>query len=215
MAEHDLMRVAEMISGLGLIANNETDEIAIELTALSKLAARFPDLPLVELNKAIALAVEAEEPLAKKFDAWHMGQLERIQLRRTAGWRMPPNTVKGDRSTIFGNPFELKQYWPEQEVAFCRAWIEGKLADENIQSTYPPWAATHLIERRKKVLAAIPILRGKISTVGAHCRRLVSATIVMQRFYGNARTASPCGWLWAGSVDGERYAPNAASTPCG
>jgi hypothetical protein len=31
MAEHDLMRVAEMISGLGLIANNETDEIAIEL----------------------------------------------------------------------------------------------------------------------------------------------------------------------------------------
>jgi hypothetical protein len=69
MAEHDLMRVAEMISGLGLIANNETDEIAIESTALSKLAARFPDLPLVELNKAIALAVEAEEPPAKKFDA--------------------------------------------------------------------------------------------------------------------------------------------------
>jgi hypothetical protein len=69
MAEHDLMRVAEMISGFGLIANNETDEIAIELTVLSKLAARFPDLPLVELNKAIALAVEAEEPPAKKFDA--------------------------------------------------------------------------------------------------------------------------------------------------
>src|SRR6266576_3867608 len=89
------------------------------------------------------------------------GQLKRVQLRRTAGWRMPPNTVKVDRSTIFGNPFELKQYGPEQAVALCRAWIEGKLADENIRSTYPPWAATHLVERRKKVLAAIPTLRGK------------------------------------------------------
>ncbi len=69
MAEHDLMHVAEMISALGLITNNETEEIAIELTVLSKLAARFPDLPLVELNKAIALAVEAEQPPARKFDA--------------------------------------------------------------------------------------------------------------------------------------------------
>ena len=69
MAEHDLERVAEMITALGLIANNETDEIAIDLTVLSKLAGRFPDLPLVEFNKAIALAVEAEEPPAKKFDA--------------------------------------------------------------------------------------------------------------------------------------------------
>lgn len=29
----------------------------------------------------------------------------RIQLKRTAGWRMPPNTVKVDRSTKWGNPF--------------------------------------------------------------------------------------------------------------
>lgn len=29
----------------------------------------------------------------------------RIQLRRTKGWRMPPNTVKVDRSTKWGNPF--------------------------------------------------------------------------------------------------------------
>lgn len=28
---------------------------------------------------------------------------ERIQLRRTKGWRMPPNTVKVDRSTRWGN----------------------------------------------------------------------------------------------------------------
>ena len=31
---------------------------------------------------------------------------QRIQLKRTKGWRMPPNTVKVDRSTKWGNPFK-------------------------------------------------------------------------------------------------------------
>lgn len=30
---------------------------------------------------------------------------ERVQLRRAKGWRMPPNTVKVDRTTKWGNPF--------------------------------------------------------------------------------------------------------------
>jgi hypothetical protein len=30
---------------------------------------------------------------------------QRIQLRRTRGWRMPTNTVKVDRTTKWGNPF--------------------------------------------------------------------------------------------------------------
>ena len=30
---------------------------------------------------------------------------ERVQLRRAKGWRMPENTVKVDRSTLWGNPF--------------------------------------------------------------------------------------------------------------
>lgn len=29
----------------------------------------------------------------------------RVQLSRKKGWRMPPNTVKVDRSTKWGNPF--------------------------------------------------------------------------------------------------------------
>lgn len=32
---------------------------------------------------------------------------ERVQLRRTKGWRMPPNTVKVDRSTKWGNPITI------------------------------------------------------------------------------------------------------------
>jgi hypothetical protein len=30
---------------------------------------------------------------------------QRIQLSRARGWRMPPDTVKVDRSTRWGNPF--------------------------------------------------------------------------------------------------------------
>ena len=30
----------------------------------------------------------------------------RIQLRRTKGWRMPPDTIIVDRRTIWGNPFD-------------------------------------------------------------------------------------------------------------
>jgi len=29
----------------------------------------------------------------------------RVQLSRAKGWRMPPNTVKVDRTTKWGNPF--------------------------------------------------------------------------------------------------------------
>lgn len=34
---------------------------------------------------------------------------QRIQLRRTKGWRMPSNTVKVDRTTKWGNPFVVGQ----------------------------------------------------------------------------------------------------------
>lgn len=32
----------------------------------------------------------------------------RIRLSRTKGWRMPPDTLKVDRSTGFGNPFPIR-----------------------------------------------------------------------------------------------------------
>lgn len=34
-----------------------------------------------------------------------MSKPARIQLSRAKGWRMPPNTVKVDRTTKWGNPF--------------------------------------------------------------------------------------------------------------
>lgn len=36
---------------------------------------------------------------------------ERVQLKRTKGWRMPPNTVKVDRSTRWGNPFKWTEFY--------------------------------------------------------------------------------------------------------
>lgn len=33
----------------------------------------------------------------------------RVQLSRAKGWKMPPNTVKVDRTTGFGNPFPISK----------------------------------------------------------------------------------------------------------
>lgn len=38
-----------------------------------------------------------------------MNAPQRIQLSRKKGWRMPPNTVKVDRTTPYGNPFKVSR----------------------------------------------------------------------------------------------------------
>jgi hypothetical protein len=53
---------------------------------------------------------------------------QRIQLQRRAGWRMPPNTVKVDRSTAWGNALRAGPgYSPAQAVADYALWINGQL----------------------------------------------------------------------------------------
>jgi uncharacterized protein DUF4326 len=36
---------------------------------------------------------------------------QRVQLRRTKGWRMPANTVRVDRTTRWGNPVVVGRVW--------------------------------------------------------------------------------------------------------
>ncbi len=49
---------------------------------------------------------------------------QRIQLRRSKGWRMPANTVKVDRSTPWGNPFKAdKHCTAAASVAAFRAYL--------------------------------------------------------------------------------------------
>ena len=65
---------------------------------------------------------------------------------------MPANTVKVDRTTLFGNPFFIKDYRHDRAVALHRAWITG--AGINVE-------AANLAEKRDAVLRALPSLRGK------------------------------------------------------
>src|SRR5689334_8129162 len=61
---------------------------------------------------------------------------QRVQLRRSKGWHMPPGTVKVDRTTLFGNPFPVKEYGHDRAVELHHAWMTGKptggLADAGI-----------------------------------------------------------------------------------
>lgn len=50
-------------------------------------------------------------------------QPSRIQLKRTKGWKMPPNTVKVDRSTRWGNPFTVDRYGAAEAVRMFREYI--------------------------------------------------------------------------------------------
>ncbi len=43
--------------------------------------------------------------------------ITRIQLSRKKGWKMPPNTVKVDRSTRWGNPWPVGAEGPDGRVA--------------------------------------------------------------------------------------------------
>lgn len=53
---------------------------------------------------------------------------ERIQLSRRKGWRMPPNTVKVDRSTKWGNPFIVGKHGTREDcVKLFRFLLSGCL----------------------------------------------------------------------------------------
>jgi Domain of unknown function (DUF4326) len=81
----------------------------------------------------------------------------RVQLKRSKGWRMPANTVKVDRTTLFGNPFPIKDYGHDRAVELHRRWITS----ERFETSAFDSAMPDLAARRKKVLEALPSLRGK------------------------------------------------------
>jgi hypothetical protein len=92
---------------------------------------------------------------------------QRIQLKRTKGWRMPPGSVKVDRTTIFGNPFTTDRFEHEEAVELHWSWITGKMSDGEIEARWPPMLSKHLIARRRAVLNRLPQLRGK--NLGCWC----------------------------------------------
>ena len=52
---------------------------------------------------------------------------QRIQLRRSKGWKLPPGTLKVDRTTRWGNPFTVQEFGSvEAAVARHAAWMRGE-----------------------------------------------------------------------------------------
>jgi uncharacterized protein DUF4326 len=86
---------------------------------------------------------------------------ERIQLKREKGWRLPPDTVKVDRSTRFGNPFSADKFGRESAVEMHRIWLTGQMSRTDIEANYPPLLAKHLLHRRDGVLLSVASLRGR------------------------------------------------------
>jgi len=86
----------------------------------------------------------------------------RITLRRTKGWTMPPNTVKVDRTTKWGNPYRTggtPHVSPSEAVRLFREdilnpdqfpfpiltikEIREELAGKNLACWCPPGASCH------------------------------------------------------------------------
>ena len=56
----------------------------------------------------------------------------RVQLSRARGWRMPPNTVKVDRSTRWGNPYPVTTTRENAIAAFAN-WLDVSLPGQEVK----------------------------------------------------------------------------------
>lgn len=83
----------------------------------------------------------------------------RVQLSRAKGWKMPENTVTVARPTVFGNPFSVAAFGRQQAVALYRTWLTAN--ESAAELGYGPQDAANLEARRAKIMAGLPILRGK------------------------------------------------------
>lgn len=89
---------------------------------------------------------------------------QRIQRKRTKGWKMPEETVYVGRPTVFGNPFTIEKAeyigykfdTAETAANFVRqcfsAWLRGSTRD---------WMGKESEERREAIITRMPELRGK------------------------------------------------------
>jgi hypothetical protein len=79
----------------------------------------------------------------------------RIQLSRKKGWRMPPNTVKVDRSTKWGNPYAVKppEFLAAQAMRCFEISVGLSMLGSRCMNDGIDWIASHLKELRGKNLA--------------------------------------------------------------
>ena len=86
----------------------------------------------------------------------------RIQLSRVRGWRMPPNTVKVDRTTKWGNPCIVGVHGTREE---CVHWfalaMSGMIVLGHKQNADGSWLADQLMAYAKMARRNRSYLRGK------------------------------------------------------
>lgn len=94
---------------------------------------------------------------------------QRIQRKRTKGWKMPPNTVSVTRPGLLGNPFVVGIHGTHEEcVALHRDWLAGYLQDEEIDRRFEASFAWWLKNNRHPTIGhALRILPG--SNVACWC----------------------------------------------
>jgi hypothetical protein len=105
---------------------------------------------------------------------------DRITLRRTKGWRLPPNTRVVTRATIFGNPFKAGNPgriltrdvdYPlpmgvdqARAVGLFQRWLNTgfhPMPDHALTRNGVNWIKAELAARRAAILATLPALRGQ------------------------------------------------------
>jgi hypothetical protein len=58
---------------------------------------------------------------------------QRIQRKRTKGWKMPTNTVYVGRPTKWGNPYPLNSIWSREEaLSKFKEWADKWLTKEDL-----------------------------------------------------------------------------------
>lgn len=86
----------------------------------------------------------------------------RIQRKRTAGWKMPPNTVYVGRPGDLGNPFPVDVYGQEGATDRHRRWITGNMSMlELSQCSTCHQGDISLVTLRQIAQTLIARLRGK------------------------------------------------------
>jgi len=87
----------------------------------------------------------------------------RVQLRRTKGWKMPPNTVVVARPSIFGNPFKVSE---AREAGYIgsdtrlRIYVVNAFRDW-LAGDQQNWMGPEADAARAAILSRLPELRGK------------------------------------------------------
>lgn len=81
----------------------------------------------------------------------------RVQLSRKKGWKMPPNTVKVDRTTHWGNPYRAGIHADHQHAVDCHRYLVtlGRPAKT------APWPDSDPLVYASDVRRNIGSLRGK------------------------------------------------------